>query len=668
MQESREQQKMYGFLQKAVYMVVVIECAIVFFGNAQGSVLPKLLQAFAKMPVFFPPMNAKLAEIVMTVLIAIGTKPRKDQDINTARAIVMPVLLGLVLMFGSLLLIDRTFDPDAVQLMPYLNLWQAVYAAMSFVGVFALVTGSDNISKILKDRLGKDRWNVEEESFDQNRELVDTETSLNIPYLFYFGKRVHNGWINVNPFRGTLVIGTPGSGKSFGVINPAIRQFVRKGFAILLYDYKNPDLAKIAYYHYRLKKQNDKGYKHRFAVINVNDPRKSLRVNPIKKEYLPTLQDAVEMATSIFNSLNKGGSGSEGGSAQFFSDSAINFLSPCIAFLSKHANGRYASIPHLLAFLNRSYEEIFTVLFSDIELHSLLSTFRSSFEKKAFDQLEGQVGTLKVAISRLASKESFWVFSADEVNLKISDPDRPTILVLASDPSKQDINSSLYSAVINRSITLINSKGNLPSAVIADEFPTIYLHKVDNLMATARSNRVAVMLGFQELPQLRQFYKKDIGDTILSITGNLFSGSLRDKQSLDWSEKIYGKKIQVGKSMSVNNNQTTLSYQEKMESLIPAGKISALKQGEMVGIVALDDSATLSKYKTPVFKGKINLDMDEIAMEEQNYVPLPTYYDFSDENGNDRMNEVLMANFIRINREVETLVQGFMQGQNEAEK
>lgn len=657
MQESKEQQKIYALFQKLVYLFVIVECGVLFFQNTPIPILPKLLTAFAKMPFLFPPLHAKFSQIILILLIALGTKAKKDLNINIVKSIVFPLLLGLGLMFGSLLLLEDAQNSANEPIYKGLNIYEIAYIAMSFIGVLVTVIGADNISKIIKNGLGKDRWNVDEESFDQNREKIETDYSINIPYIFYYKKKFHNGWINVNPFRGTLVIGTPGSGKSFGIILPAIRQFIAKKFCMVIYDYKFPDLGKVAYYHYNLLKQTDPTYKHKFAVINLNEVEKSKRVNPLKKEYVRSLAEAQEMAEAIVSSLQKGGGSGGGGADAFFTQSAINFLASCISFLANYENGKYSTLAHLLSFLNRSYEEIFKALFSNEELHSLLSPFKSSFENEAFDQLEGQIGTLKIFLSRLSTKESFWVFSEDELNLAISNRQEPTIVVLASDPNTQNINSALYSVILNRLLTLINSKGNLPSAVIADELPTIYIHKIDNLIATARSNKVAVMLGLQEIPQFKQFYKKEVADTITAIIGNIFSGSARDKFTLDWLEKVFGKVRQQTQSMSVNNNQTTFSTSERMDSLIPAGKIASLKTGEMVGIIAQDEQNKVVEYKSSAMNGKITLDMKKIKREEENYIELPVYYSFIDKKGVDKKEEVLMSNFRRINQEVELIVQ-----------
>lgn len=655
-QEQQNQIKIYDFFQKMVYGVVTLDCLILFFQNAEIPVLSNILQSFAKMGVFFPPINAKLSTLVLITLVAIGTRAKKKRDLDATKEIFLPISVGLIMIISSLALVWGAGNPNLPYVVPYLNGYQLGYLLLSYAGTMITQKGADSISKLMQTKMDKDRWNTEEESFDQNRELVETPTSVNIPYKFRYKKQTHQGWMNIDPFRGSMVIGVPGSGKSFGVINPAIRQLVGKGFCLCIYDFKFPSLGEIAYYHHLLKKKTDPNYKHKFHVVNLDEVEYSRRVNPFKKEYINTLAQAQEMAESMVSALQKGGSSGGGGSEQFFTQSAVNFLASTIYYFATYENGKYSDLPHILAFMNRSYEEIFDTLFTNEELVSLMSPFKSAYENKAFDQLEGQIGTIKIFLSRLATKESFWVFSGDEVQLKISDPENPSIIILASNPHTQDINSALYSAVLNRVISQINDKGNLYSGLIADEFPIIYIHKIDNLVATARSNQVAVMLGLQEQPQLRQFYKKEVAETISAIMGNILSGAVRDKGTLDWLEKLFGKIKQKSYSESISNQGTNMTISEKMDVMIPAGKIAGQRTGEMVGMVVQGEDNATEEFKTSAISGKINLDMKAIKHEEANYVKMPTYYSFKDSAGNDRKNEILMTNFRRINKEVEIMI------------
>ena len=656
MQEQQNQIKIYDFFQKMVYGVVTLDCLTLFFVNAKVPVISNILQSFSKMGVFYPPINAKLTTLVLIALVAIGTKAKKKRDLNPTKEIFVPIAIGLIMIILSLVLATGAADTSLPTPIPYFNTYQIGYMILSYAGAMITQKGADSISKLMQTKMDKDRWNTEEESFDQNRELVETPTSVNIPYKFRYKKQTHQGWMNIDPFRGTMVIGVPGSGKSFGVINPAIRQLIGKGFCLCIYDFKFPSLGEIAYYHHLLKKKNDPNYKHKFHVVNLDQVEYSRRVNPFKKEYINTLAQAQEMAESMITALQKGGGSGGGGSEAFFTQSAVNFFASTIYYFGTYEDGKYSDLPHILAFMNRSYQEIFDTLFTNEELVSLMSPFRSAYENKAFDQLEGQVGTVKIFLSRLATKESFWVFSGDEVQLKISDPSDPSILILASNPRTQDINSALYSAVLNRVISQINDKGNLYSGLIADEFPTIYIHKVDNLVATARSNEVAVMLGLQEQPQLRQFYKKEVAETISAIMGNILSGAVRDKGTLDWLEKMFGKIKQKSYSESISNQGSNMTISERMDVMIPAGKIAGLRTGEMAGMVVQGNNNATEDFKTSAIFGKINLDIKAIKEEENNYVKMPVYYSFKDSEGNDRKSEILMANFRRINKEVEMMI------------
>lgn len=390
-----------------------------------------------------------------------------------------------------------------------------------------------------------------------------------------------------------------------------------------------------------------------FHVLNLNQLENSQRINVLRPDYILTLADASETAEALVEALKKGDKSS--GSDQFFTQSAVNFLSACIYFFSRYENGRYSTLPHILSFLNCSYDQIFAALLSNAELSSLLSPFMSAYRAKAFDQLEGQIGTLKIFISRLATKETFWVFSGDDFSLKISDPSSPSTLILANDPNTQNINSACYSVVLNRLIRLINSKGNLPSALLLDELPTIYVHRIENLIATARSNKVAVLMGLQELPQFQQQYGKEVASTICAVVGNVLSGSVRNKETLDWLEKLFGKVKQTSESLSIDRNKTSISLSEKLEHLIPSGKIASLKAGEFVGMLAGDtDESYNGSFSPSVINCKVNLDLKKIANEESQYPKMPVYYDFKG-----KKEQILSENFQRINAEVAMLISRF---------
>jgi type IV secretory pathway TraG/TraD family ATPase VirD4 len=655
MEESKEQQSQHRFLQAAIYLSILLEVFCFIYGpklnlypGLKG--LTVFLSHLKHIRIYQQPLLSKLFTLILICLVSVGTLSKKQKDFNPKNSVAYPLGLGLLLFFGGLWF----YRQQGHYVIYGLNWYEIGYIICAFAGTILIHIAMDNVSKMISARLGKDRWNVEEESFMQRTKPLLATNAVNIPTLFYFKKKVHSGYLVLeNLYRGILLLGVPGSGKSFGIVMPVIRQMLANQFTLCVYDLKFPDLGKVTYYHYLLAKQQGKCKGYTFHVVNLNDPEKSRRVNPFNKKYLKTLADASENAEALVEALKKGDK--SGGSDQFFTQSAVNFLAACIYFFSKYDDGKYSTLPHVLAFLNLPYEEVFTTLFSEPELASLLSPFVTAYRAKAFEQLEGQVGTLKIFISRMATKETFWVFSGDDFDLKISDPAHPGVLVLANDPSTQSINSACYSVVMNCILREINSKGNIPVGIVVDESPSLYCHRVDVCVSQARSNHVSVLLGMQELPMLRQQYGKETAETITSVMGNVLSGSVRNKDTLEWLERLFGKVKQTGESISIDRNKTSLSLNEKLEPLIPVGKIASLKAGEMVGLLASDAVEKYTgKYETSAVNCRINLDLEAIKAEEKAYKALPLFYDFKG-----KKDEVLRSNYLRITNEVHTITRAF---------
>lgn len=653
MEETKEHKQLFRLLQLSIYFFVCIELYLFYFvlhlqvNNPLSAALQPINQKLFKLPFYSTLINSKITTLCLISLVSLGTLSRKNIDLNAKRHILIPILSGLHLIFFSV----YAYHKNEVILLWQYNIFEGLYISCTLCGTILVHVALDNISKIILSNWGKDRWNIEQESFLQPQKPVDKPYAVNIPMLFYYKSKVHRGYITLeNLFRGLLLCGVPGSGKSFGIIMPIIRQMINQSFTLCLYDLKYPDLGKIAYYHHIALKAKGKCSNYKFHVINLNDPCMSRRVNPFKSEYINTLADASETAEALVEALKKGDKST--GSDQFFTQSAINFLAACIYFFSKYDKGKFSTLPHILSFLNLSYDEIFSVLFRNQELASLMSPFMTAYKAKAFDQLEGQVGTLKIFISRMATKETFWVFSGDDFSLNISSPKSPGILVLANDPSTQSINSACLSTILNRVTKLINTKGNLPVGLIVDEAPSVYIHKIDILLAQARSNLSAVVLGVQELPMLRQQYGKETADTIISIMGNILSGAVRNKETLEWLERILGKVKQKGESISIDRNKTTISFNEKLDFLIPSGKIASLSTGEIVGLTARDriDKFT-GHFQTTAIHCRVDLDRKELAKEESSYLEMPQYYDFGD-----KKEQILADNFTRITDQVKQMV------------
>ena len=768
-EETREQQQMYNYFRSCIYIFLIIEIVMNLPITADNRVTQFVLDLLGRFKVFNSISGCKVAELICICVVCIGTKAKKALKFNVKTMVIYPVLAGLTLIgmcfiFHGMNIGMSWFGFPANRIL---------YAFCSVVGTMLVHQGLDGIAKYYNYKVGEDRFNFENESFQQSEALVANDYSVNIPMIYYWKQKMHKGWINIiNPFRGTIVLGTPGSGKSFGIIDPFIRQHAAKGFSMMVYDFKYPTLAKTLFYQYcKNRKAGRLPQNCGFRTINFTDVEYSDRINPIQRKYIPDLAAASETAATLLASLNKGGGEKKGGSEAFFTNSAENFLAAIIYFfvnfhpvgfkqgkklkrfvslvddpkntdgkvhkyeivirnwddfnavdqdgnvvldfVDENGNdvstdedrmfvnlngfsykdrtgkqvkiercwyededgkevepdtitGEFSDMPHVLSFLGRSYDQVFNILMQDDKIASLMAPFKSAYENKANDQLEGMVGTLRVNAARLVSPEAYWVFTGDDFDLKISDKAHPSYLVIANDPEKEQVIGSLNALVLNRLITRVNSKGNIPVSIIVDELPTLYFHKIDRLIGTARSNKVAVTLGFQELPQLEADYGKVGMQKIITTCGNIFMGAARNKETLEWAQNdVFGKAKQTSRSISINDNKVSTTISEKMDYLVPAAKIADMATGWLAGQAARDFTATddsmlnhfdieqSEEFKTTKYFCKTHFDMKKIKDEEDHYVPLPKIYEFK----NDREKEIMLnRNFKRVNEEVDKMV------------
>ena len=725
MEESKELQGAYKIFRAVIYLSVLLEFFVYAFNPAPSDGWENILydiHARIRHWLIYQDghlVYSKVATFLLVCITCVGTRNKKHLEFNARKQVLYPLVSGVLLLVLSVWLYNHPMDVYLYSL----RLNVILYMLTTVTGVVLAHIALDNISKFIKDGLLKDRFNFENESFEQCTELVENKYSVNIPMRYYYKGKFRKGWVNItNPFRGTWVVGTPGSGKTFSIIEPFIRQHSAKGFALVVYDYKFPTLATKLYYHY---KKNQKLGKLppgcSFNIINFVDVEYSRRVNPIQLKYINNLAAASETAETLLESLQKGKKEGGGGSDQFFQTSAVNFLAACIYFFCNYGKepydskgnmlvaekledkatkrmvptgrvfdadgnevepaywlGKYSDMPHILSFLNESYQTIFEVLETDNEVAPLLGPFQTAFKNKAMEQLEGMIGTLRVYTSRLATKESYWIFhkDGDDFDLKVSDPKHPSYLLIANDPEMESIIGALNALILNRLVTRVNTgQGkNVPVSIIVDELPTLYFHKIDRLIGTARSNKVSVALGFQELPQLEADYGKVGMQKIITTVGNVVSGSARSKETLEWlSSDIFGKVVQLKKGVTIDRDKTSINLNENMDSLVPASKISDMATGWICGQTARDFVATKTgrggtmkiqeseEFKTTKFFCKTDFDMTEIKKEEAGYVPLPKFYTFKSKEERER---ILYKNFVQVGQEVKEMIEDVVNKKN----
>ena len=608
--------------------------------NFTLGIINKILMNFQRTTGLFSSILwTKLFCVVFLALSCLGTKGVKEEKITWPK-IWTVLFFGFVFFFLNWWLLVLPIGKIGVA---------SLYIFTLSVGYICLLMGGVWMSRLLKNNLMDDVFNTENESFMQETRLMENEYSVNLPTRFYYKKKWNKGWINVvNPFRASMVLGTPGSGKSYAIVNNYIKQQIEKGFAMYIYDYKFPDLSEIAYNHllnhldaYKIKPQ--------FYVINFDDPRKSHRCNPINPAFMTDISDAYESAYTIMLNLNRSWIQKQG---DFFVESPIILLAAIIWFLKIYENGKFCTFPHAIEFLNRPYAQIFPILTSYDELANYLSPFMDAWEGGAQDQLQGQIASAKIPLSRMISPALYWVMTGDDFSLDINNPNEPKVLVVGNNPDRQNIYSAALGLYNSRIVKLINKKKQLKSSVIIDELPTIYFRGLDNLIATARSNKVAVCLGFQDFSQLTRDYGDKESKVIQNTVGNVFSGQVVGETAKTLSER-FGKVLQQRQSMTINRNDKSTSISTQMDSLIPASKISNLTQGMFVGAVSDNFDERIDQK---IFHAEIVVNSAKVSAEMKAYQPIPVIADFTNEVGSDNLKETIEANYRKIKQEILSLV------------
>ena len=559
---------------------------------------------------FHNPWNAKWWSLLLLALSCYGTKGVKNEKIQWHQ-------IWIILSIGVALF--------------FLNWWMVaaglhlIYIITTVAGYVCLLLGGVWMSRMLKNNMMDDRFNEENESFMQETELKENEYSVNLPTKFYYKKKWNKGWINVvNPFRASIVLGTPGSGKSYAVVNNFIKQQIEKGFGLYVYDYKYPDLSTIAYNHML---NHQKGYGENppeFYVINFDDPERSHRCNPIHPAFMTDIADAYESAYTIMLNLNRSWVQKQG---DFFVESPIVLFAAIIWYLRCFEDGKYCTFPHAIEFLCRRYEDIFPILTSYPQLENYLSPFMDAWLGGAAEQLAGQIASAKIPLSRMISPQLYWVMTGDDFTLDINNPEHPKILCVGNNPDRQNIYGAALGLYNSRIVKLINKKGMLKSGVIIDELPTIYFKGLDNLIATARSNKVAVCLGFQDFSQLKRDYGDKEAAVVMNTVGNIFSGQVVGETAKTLSER-FGKVLQKRQSISINRQDVSHSFNTQLDSLIPASKISTLTQGMFVGAVSDNFDQRIDQK---IFHAEIVVDSDTVNKETAAYQPIPVITDFNDD-------------------------------------
>lgn len=598
----------------------------------------RLMMNIANTGLFNHWYTSKMIALGLLIISLVGATGKKDEKLRL-KSITSWIAIGLLFYFASNLFLNLNTDVPTIAV---------AYMTGSGLGFLLILSNGTMLSRLIKVRLSKDIFNDLNETFPQEERLINNEYSINLPARYKLKEKVKRSWINIiNPFRGLLVIGSPGAGKSWFVIQHVMKQHIEKGFAMFIYDFKYDDLSKIAYNWLQLHKDKYVVVPS-FYVINFDNLSVTHRCNPLEPSAMHDITDATESARTILLGLNREWINKQG---DFFVESPINFVTAVIWFLRKYDDGKYCTLPHVIELMQADYEELFPVLNTQPEIEVLVNPFVTAYQNDAMEQLEGQVASAKIGMARLASPQLYWVLSGNDFTLDINNPEHPKIVCMGNNPEKQQIYGAVLSLYVSRLVRMVNKKGKQKCSLVFDEFPTIFFNHIDSLIATARSNKVATTLAMQDFSQLKKDYGKEQADVIVNITGNIISGQVMGETSKLLSER-FGKIMQDRESVSINRNDTSISRSTQLDAAIPASKIAALSSGEFVGMVADDPH---EKIKLKMFNAEIINDADKLNDEVRKYKEIPVVSNVTQQQVMDNYYQVKMEVKRLIGEEVERL-------------
>ncbi len=509
--------------------------------------------------------------LFLFLVASAGSKPK-----GFARPLghaILLLLLGLAVYYASSLVLVSGLSPSCCA---------AGYFSGCIAGLAACLWGGSGIISRLHSGNFQEVFNRSHESFPQQEDRIENLYSVNLPSRYRFRGTMRKSWVNItNPFRGLLVVGTPGSGKSYFIVREVIRQHIRKGFSMLIYDFKYDDLTRIAYREFLL-------HRDRFAVppafhiVQFDDLARSSRCNPLDPASMRDVTDAAEAARTILLGLNQQWIRRQG---DFFVESPIHFVTALIWFLRSYQEGKFCTLPHVVEFSRVPYDKLFTLLRTDPVTEALVHPFVTAYLHHAMEQLEGQIASATISLSRLASPPLYYLLTGNDCSLDIANPLEPKILCIGNNSQKSSTYGPVAALYLTAVTRTLNTRGNLKSSLVFDEFPTIYLHGIDRLMATARSNRVATTLAVQDLSQLRLYYGRELAEVILNITGNIISGQVSGETGRHLSER-FGRILQERQTVSTHDSSNSVTHSSHLEQAIPMSRIATMSTGEFVGTVS----------------------------------------------------------------------------------
>jgi YWFCY protein/Type IV secretory system Conjugative DNA transfer len=580
--------------------------------------------------------TSKLIALGCLALSLIGIRGRKSEKVNYRMALAYLVAgIGLYFTSGLLLYISAPLTVIA-----------GLYFCVTGLGFILIISGGAILTRIIKGKLSPNVFNTDNETFPQEERLIQNAYSINLPAQYQLKGKTRSSWVNyINPRRSLLIMGSPGSGKSWYIIEPAIKQLIEKQFAAFIFDYKYPDLTLVAYNHF-LKCRHFYPIPPAFYSVNYTNPEYSHRNNPLFPEMMTELMHAMDASKTMLLSINRSWAAKQG---EFFVESPINFLAAVFWFLRKFQDGQYCTLPHAIELIQLKYDDLFTVLNLEPEIRHLLTPFISAYLEDNMETLDSQIASVRIPLGRLASPLLYYILSGNDFTLDINNPQAPKIVCLGSDPLKSEALAPIISLFCDRLHKIVNQKGKAKCTLIYDEFSSIRVPSIQAVIAVGRGHDIVPIIAIQDYSQLKKVYSKEEAEAIFNMTGNFISGQVSGESAKLISER-FPKIMQDRESISINSSDTSISRSKQLEASVPPSTIASLSSGEFVGMMA-DNPDELIDLK--VFHARIVNDPIALKKEKDAYLPLPPVRKVDQAS--------IQANYEQIKQDVQDIVESVME-------
>ena len=423
------------------------------------------------------------------------------------------------------------------------------------------------------------------ETFDQGLKYpIETDYSVNFRIKYMFGGKWRAAFLSVpNVFRGNAIFGGPGSGKSFTLVNEFIWQLIHKGFTSFVYDFKKFELSTFTYNCY-LRSQDvfrqKYGVDPYFCFVYMVDPRYSMRCNPLSRKYIPDMSAAIQKAKIIRK--NRMDPNKDVG---FFADNAETMWVTGIWALCEYEEGRYCTLPHFIELMLSPQDKLMALFQKIPACHTLVRDIIKAGAEGANEQAQGIYASATTPLKELRTERIYWLFSADQVDLRINRKDKPTILVVGTDPENKDAFMTGISLITSELYLKVNVEDRAPCLICQDEFPTMKPEGFDNIVATGRSNLLASVVCAQDPDQMIRDMKKENASALLSIVGNQFYGRMTGTHKREVSEMFGQHKVRQ-ESETTGTNTDSMSTSYHLEKRLPEDKLATLPVGTFAAVIA----------------------------------------------------------------------------------